>query len=264
MARSQKPKHSLALRWMHWVNFPVLAVMIWSGLLIYWANDEYTLTLFGYTFFKFFPDSWYELFGLRFQLAKGIYWHFVVGWLFLVNGIAYSIYLFTSGHWRDVFPHSWRAFKDAILVTLHDLHLRKTAPPQGMYNAAQQIAYASVLIMGVLAGLSGLAIYKPVELGYITATLGGYEAARLIHFTVMVLLVLFFFVHVGQVIKTGWGNFESMVSGYDETPEQFIPPPPPPALVLIPDPDPLLPADPDPAPLPASDPLGWQVMEKKG
>jgi hypothetical protein len=31
-------KHPLAIRWMHWINFPVLATMIWSGLLIYWAT----------------------------------------------------------------------------------------------------------------------------------------------------------------------------------------------------------------------------------
>ena len=38
-------KHPLAIRWMHWINFPVLAIMIWSGLLIYWANDIYKVNL---------------------------------------------------------------------------------------------------------------------------------------------------------------------------------------------------------------------------
>jgi hypothetical protein len=36
-------KHPLATRWFHWINFPVLAIMTWSGLLIYWANDVYRL-----------------------------------------------------------------------------------------------------------------------------------------------------------------------------------------------------------------------------
>ena len=40
MKRVEK-KHPLAIRWFHWINFPVLAVMLWSGLLIYWANDVY-------------------------------------------------------------------------------------------------------------------------------------------------------------------------------------------------------------------------------
>jgi hypothetical protein len=34
-------KHSLAIRWMHWINFPLLALMIYSGLLIYWADSQH-------------------------------------------------------------------------------------------------------------------------------------------------------------------------------------------------------------------------------
>ena len=34
------PKHPLAIRWMHWINFPVLFTMIWSGLLIYWNDSD--------------------------------------------------------------------------------------------------------------------------------------------------------------------------------------------------------------------------------
>ncbi len=33
-------KHPLAIRWMHWVNFPVLFTMIWSGILIYWNDSD--------------------------------------------------------------------------------------------------------------------------------------------------------------------------------------------------------------------------------
>src|SRR5438552_2070324 len=33
-------KHPLAIRWMHWVNFPVLFTMILSGLLIYWNDSD--------------------------------------------------------------------------------------------------------------------------------------------------------------------------------------------------------------------------------
>jgi len=49
-----KEKHPLVTRWTHWINFPILAIMTWSGMLIYWANDEYRITLFGHTFFRFF------------------------------------------------------------------------------------------------------------------------------------------------------------------------------------------------------------------
>ena len=45
MAKQLEKKHTLAVRWLHWVNFPLLAMMIWSGLLIYWAWSN-ILTIF--------------------------------------------------------------------------------------------------------------------------------------------------------------------------------------------------------------------------
>jgi len=69
-------RHPLAIRWFHWVNFPVLAVMIWSGLLIYWANDVYRVGIGRSTLFKFFPDSFYFVFNIGFRLAEGMAWHF--------------------------------------------------------------------------------------------------------------------------------------------------------------------------------------------
>src|SRR5437667_3051041 len=48
-------KHLCAIRWMHWNNVPILAIMIWSGLRIYWANDVYAVRISGVTLFHFFP-----------------------------------------------------------------------------------------------------------------------------------------------------------------------------------------------------------------
>jgi hypothetical protein len=61
-------KHPLAIRWCHWVNFPLLALMIWSGLWIYWANDVYRLGLSSFTLFRFFPEGFYRTFGMKRKL----------------------------------------------------------------------------------------------------------------------------------------------------------------------------------------------------
>jgi thiosulfate reductase cytochrome b subunit len=45
--------------------------------------------------------------------------------------------------------------------------------------------------------------------------LGGYETARMFHFTLTVLYLIFFALHVWQVIVAGWNNFRSMVSGWE-------------------------------------------------
>jgi thiosulfate reductase cytochrome b subunit len=207
-------KHPRAVRWFHWINAPLLAGMIWSGLLIYWANDVYRIGWGGFTLFQFFPDWFYRALNLRFRLAEGMAWHFFLMWFFALNGLFYVGYTFVSGEWRQLLPNR-RSFREAILVTLHDLRLIKTPPPQGKFNAAQRIAYTGVVLMGAASLITGLAIYKPVQFGWLTWLLGGYEAARLEHFLLTIGYVLFFVVHITQVIKAGWNNFRAMVTGFE-------------------------------------------------
>ncbi|MBL8182095.1 MAG: cytochrome b/b6 domain-containing protein [Blastocatellia bacterium] len=207
-------KHSLATRWMHWVNFPLLAMMIWSGLLIYWANPVYGIRIFGYELFAFFPQWFYEFLGVPFRLGEGLQLHFFFMWLFAVNGIAYIIYTIASGEWRSIVPLP-SSFKRAPKVALHDAHIVKEKPPQGKYNDAQRIAYSGVILMGAGSVISGFAIYKPTQLAFLTAMFGGYQWARWVHFWLTILFVLFFVVHIIQVAIAGWSNFRSMITGYD-------------------------------------------------
>jgi thiosulfate reductase cytochrome b subunit len=203
-------KHLLAIRWFHWVNFPILFLMIWSGMMIYWAYPVYRLGPV-----PLFPQWLFAMSGLKFRLAEGMALHFVFMWIFIVNGILYVAYTLFSGEWRYLVPRSLSAFRDAWHVVLHDLHLRKEAPPQEKYNAAQQIAYSGIVVMGIGSLITGFAIYKPAQLAWLAALCGGYEFARLIHFALTMGYLGFFVVHVGQVILAGWNNFRSMVIGYE-------------------------------------------------
>lgn len=209
-------KHSLTTRWMHWLNFPLLMIMLWTGLRIYNANDIHAIDLLGFRF-EFFPEGFFEAFDANRRLAKGIGYHLTFGWLFAINGVAYGVYLAISGRWRELAPDRFTA-KELPKVVAHDLHLRSDAPPQGKYNAAQRVAYSAVIAMGALMLLSGFAIYKPVQLSFLVALLGGYEFARLIHFTVSLSLVGFFGLHMLQVVRAGWRNFASMITGYEFQP----------------------------------------------
>lgn len=206
-------KHPLAIRWFHWISFPLLFLMIWSGLLIYWANDVYRVGLGGTTLIHFFPDWSYRLLNIPQRLAEGMALHFFFMWLFVANGIAYVVYLAFSGEWRKVLPDR-HSLRDAALVTLHDLHLRKGLPAQGLYNGAQRIAYTAVIVMAMGSVATGLAIYKPAQLSWLAGLLGGYPTARWLHFWLMIGFVGFFVVHIAQVIRAGWDNFRSMVAGY--------------------------------------------------
>ncbi|HTJ10866.1 MAG TPA: molybdopterin-dependent oxidoreductase [Dinghuibacter sp.] len=216
MARRRliQEKHPLAIRWFHWINFPILFLMIWSGLLIYWGNDVYSITLFGHRYYQFFPPAIYRLLHIPFRLAEGMAFHFLFMWVFFLNGLAYVLYTAISGEWRDLLPRQ-SSFREAWLVLLHDLHLRKGMPPQGKFNAAQRIAYSGIVFMGLGSILTGLAIYKPVQLYWLVWLCGGYHVARIIHFILTLCYCLFFVVHVIQVILAGWNNFRAMVAGFE-------------------------------------------------
>ncbi len=214
MQKQLEKKHRLAVRWLHWINFPLLTMMIWSGMLIYWANAAYGIRIFGYELFHFFPAWFNETLGIPQRLAEGISLHFFFMWLFAINGVIYVIYTIVSGEWRAILPVPG-SFKRALLVTLHDLHIVKKLPPQGKYNDAQRIAYTSVIFMGAGSLITGLAIYKPLQLAWLTMLLGGYDWARWLHFWLTISLVLFFLVHVFQVIVAGWSNFRSIITGYE-------------------------------------------------
>jgi thiosulfate reductase cytochrome b subunit len=207
-------KHKLATRWFHWLNFPILAAMIFSGLLIYWAYDPYRIGVGSVTLFHFFPEWFYDLTGISQQLALGMALHFTFAWIFAINGIAYVIYTFVSGEWRALAPDR-NSFRDAVQVAMHDAGFKTSLPPQGRYNAAQRITYSAIVVMGGLSLLTGLAIYKPAQLHWLTFALGGYQWARWEHFWLTVGYVVFFAIHVLQVIRAGWPNFRAMVCGYD-------------------------------------------------
>ena len=214
MLRRIVQKHSLATRWFHWINFPLLLIMMWSGLLIYWANDVYKLGWADKTTLKFFPDSFYKAFNIPFRLAEGMNLHFVFMWLFATNGIFYVLYLLFSGEWKLIFPNK-KSLRESFYVILHDLRIKRGLPPQKKYNAAQRIAYTGVIFLGFFMLTTGLAIYKPAQLNWLCNILGGYAAARMEHFVITILFVLFFVVHIIQVIFAGWKNFSSMVTGFE-------------------------------------------------
>ena len=214
MAKQLEKKHPLAIRWFHWLNFPILSLMIWSGLLIYWANDVYRIGWGDTTILKFFPNSFYNALSLKSRLADGMAIHFILMWFFFLNGFLYVTYTAFSGEWRFLLPNRY-SFKEAWRVLLYDLKLSKIHPPARKFNGAQQIAYTSVVLMGLGSVLTGLAIYKPIQFSGLCWLLGGYSFARLLHFALTVGYVLFFLVHIAQVIRAGWNNFQAMITGFE-------------------------------------------------
>jgi thiosulfate reductase cytochrome b subunit len=113
-------KHSLAIRWMHWINFPLLVVMIYSGLLIYWADSQYEglnahrvyrVGFGSWTLFRLFPTWFYNTLHLKFQLAKGLGYHFFFMWFLLTMGYVG----FFLVHVAQVIRAGWNNFRAMII-----------------------------------------------------------------------------------------------------------------------------------------------------
>jgi thiosulfate reductase cytochrome b subunit len=219
-------KHPLAIRWMHWINFPVLFIMILSGLRIYWNDSDnthlhphevYRIGFGSFTLVRLLPDSAWKALHISWHVTQGMGNHFFFMWVFAINGIAYALYLLISGEWRFIVPRR-ESLREAAWVILVYLHLRRELPQQKKYNGAQRIAYSAVIAMGAGSLITGLAIYKPTQLHYLTTLCGGYQWARWEHFWLTMGFCAFFLVHIQQVAFAGWNNFRSMVSGFEIRP----------------------------------------------
>ena len=99
-------------------------------------------------------------------------------------------------------------------MQLYYLRLRREHPPQGKHNALQKGAYTVIVLLGALSVLTGFAIYKPVQLAWLTALFGGYELARYWHFWAVWIFVAFTLVHVALVFLVDPASLRAMITGW--------------------------------------------------
>jgi len=190
--------HPLVVRITHWINALAILVMVASGWRIYNASPLFE----SFTF----PEA----LTLGGWLAGALQWHFAAMWLLALNGLVYVAYGIVSGHFRrKLLPISPGAFLHDVSQALrgrlahHDL---------SVYNAAQRAAYLVLIVALIVMILSGLAIWKPVQLQALAALMGGYEGARLLHFFAMSLVVFIVVVHVLMVVLVP-RTFPTMITG---------------------------------------------------
>jgi thiosulfate reductase cytochrome b subunit len=205
-------RHHGVVRLTHWSTAILLAGMIASGLQIYRAYPRFGERGGPHLPQPFqdvvFPE-WSRLGG---WLAGGLNWHFLLMWPWMAAGGLYLVYLGTSGEWRKLVFRP-RDVGPAVEMQKYYLRLRKEHPPQGKHNALQKLAYTFILLLGVLSVLTGWAIYKPVQLAWLTAAFGGFQAARYWHFWAVWLFVAFTVVHVALVFLADPASLRAMITG---------------------------------------------------
>jgi thiosulfate reductase cytochrome b subunit len=137
--------------------------------------------------------------------AESLLWHFAGMWLLMANGLAYLIYGFATGRFRErLLPIR---IKDIIATVQDTLRFRIAHEDLTVYNAVQKVLYIVAIFAGIMQVISGFAIWKPIQLSWLVSLLGGFQGARLVHFAGMSVIVGFLFVHVALsllVPRTLW------------------------------------------------------------
>jgi thiosulfate reductase cytochrome b subunit len=173
------------VRAMHWANAVAMILMIMSGWQIYNASP-----LFGFRF----PSS----ITLGGWLAGALLWHFAAMWLLMVNGLIYLITGFATGRFRTkLLPITPSGVLSDVRAALT---FRLAHADLSTYNYVQRMLYAGIIVVGVVIVLSGLSIWKPVQLSWLVALFGGYDWARYVHFFCMSAIVLFLIVHLALAL----------------------------------------------------------------
>jgi thiosulfate reductase cytochrome b subunit len=173
------------VRIVHWVNALAMVLMIMSGWQIYNASP-----LFDFRFSHSITlGGW---------LGGALLWHFAAMWLLMANGLVYLALGFATGRFRKkllpISPGGVISDARAALTgkLSHDDLTR--------YNYVQKLLYAGIIVVGIVIVLSGLSIWKPVQLQYLTALFGGYDVARYVHFICMSAICMFLIVHVALAL----------------------------------------------------------------
>lgn len=217
MSDRHAPRHHWIVRVTHWVNTVAIVLMVGSGFRIFNAYPAFARR--GETFccwpWEGQPIPAWLTFGG--WLAGARNWHFAMMWILLLNGCAYLAFVYLHGEWRDLVPRRGDA-RDAWEMFRFYTFRRADHPRQGKHNALQKLTYFSLPLVALALIVSGLAVWKPVQLAPLTAMLGGYVWARYWHLMATLLLVALSAAHVVMVFAVDPYSLRSMTTGgYDES-----------------------------------------------
>jgi DMSO/TMAO reductase YedYZ molybdopterin-dependent catalytic subunit/thiosulfate reductase cytochrome b subunit len=160
--------------------------------------------------------------GGRHTVGIARHWHFPVAMLWTTNGLIFAALLFASGQWHRILPNSWRVFPEALCVFVHYVTFHMPPEPDGFYryNSLQHLSYGAVVfVLAPLSILTGLAMSPAIanRSRWYPRLFGNRQAARSIHFLLLMSYLAFTAVHVFFVVLTGLlRNMDHIVLGSDE------------------------------------------------
>ncbi len=178
---SSRVIHPVTVRLTHWLNALATLVLLTSGLQI---HNAYPVLPFE------FPQ-WCTLGG---WLGGALLWHFAAMWLLMMNGALYLIYGIVTGRLRRRLASA--SLRGLICELAAAAHLRLEHSDSSNYNSVQKVSYMAVIGLLMMAVMSGFAVWKPIQLDWLAALLGGFQGSRIVHFTAMSAILVFLSVHL--------------------------------------------------------------------
>lgn len=153
------------------------------------------------------------------KISITLWLHLALDSLWLLNGVAFVVLLFVTGHWMRVVPTSWEVFPNTLSAVLQYASLDwPTENGWVNYNSLQQLAYfVTIFIAAPLAAVTGIRMSGAWPRDWTRLNkLYPVEVARAVHFPVMLYFVLFIIGHVTLVFATGaLRNLNHMYAGQD-------------------------------------------------
>jgi thiosulfate reductase cytochrome b subunit len=237
-------RHHMLVRLSHWLNVPLLLGLIISGISIYWSSPIYQhkpdpvtgnfdvaadigiwicAHIPSQRDYASPPDWLYNHMSLGpGMLAPALRLHWLCAYVFMLNGTFYVTGLLLGGGWRALLPRrtdlidAFKMFRYYLGFPFAKLTRRRWPHPSlnTKYNALQRAAYFSVPVAGFLSVATGWAIHKPMQLYWLAALFGGFDAARVWHFWLMGLFCFFIVPHLILVFADGWDTLRSMIFGW--------------------------------------------------
>ncbi len=187
------------LGWQHFLNAFFIVLIIRSGWQVrttarpkaYWTRKNTGI---------------FKTPGKPSKISLELWFHLSMDVLWLLNGLIFIVMLFVSGGWMRIVPTSWDVFPNALSAALQYASLNWPVENGWVnYNALQVLAYFTIVFIAApLAAVTGVRMSPAWPKGN-TALDKIYpmEAARKIHFPVMIFFTAFVIMHVALVLCTG-------------------------------------------------------------